>query len=325
MNIQELESVCAVDQYGNYSEAAFYSASSLSVISKHVSKVEEELGVKLFERASKTRKVERTEAGRAIMPLLHEMLSAYNSASDVARSINKRGSRIRIGYSPRVGDFREPEIISRFMTKYSDIQVFRVIESRSNLIRMLENDVLDVLLLPLMCKRGEDPVSKSGIDKIPGIKWEHITTNCRLTLGLPVTHQFAGRARITKDLFPKLKDEVFLFSSREVDSVGTGQRSNLSSLFGIPPEDFKVRLVDFAEPTLAVKVVGRTGCLLPQLSFVPHRMGDVVFVPVDGWNHQVSLFLVYKENHLKAALRKFCGVVDEFIEELTNKNEQVIE
>ena len=323
MNIQELESVCAVDQYGNYSEAAFYGASSLSVISKHVSRVEEELGVKLFERASKVRKVERTEAGRAIMPLLHEMLSAYNSACDISRSINKRGSRIRVGYSPRVGDFREPEIISHFMTRYSDIQIFRVIESRSNLIRMLENDALDAILLPLMSAKGTDPIQQQGIDKLSGVRYKLITTNSRLMLGFPVTHPLAGRKLITKDLFPRLKDEVFLFSSREVDPVGKGQHNHFMDLLGIAPEDFRIRMVDFAEPTLAIKVVEMNGGLLPQLSFVPGRMGNVVFIPVEGWGYQVSLYLVYKENHLKAALRKFCEVTDGFIEEKKKKNEQV--
>ncbi|MBO5994289.1 MAG: LysR family transcriptional regulator [Firmicutes bacterium] len=312
MNIQELESICAVDQYGNYSEAAFYAASSLSVLSKHVSKVEAELSVKLFERATKTRKIERTEAGRAILPLLHEMLSAYHKSCDIARTINKRGSRIKIGYSPRVGDFLESDILSRFMTLNSDIQIFRVVESRDNLVRMIENDVLDAIMLPLMARKGQEPSLLASIGKIPNVRWRHIITNNELHLGFPVTHPLADRKIITSDLFPLLRNEVFLFSSREADPVSSRQWEYLRDLFGIEPEKFKTRQVDFAEPKLAINMVCMNGGLLPQLSFVPSRMGDVVFIPVEGWEYKVSSYLIYKEKHPNTALTKFCEVVDEF-------------
>jgi len=45
MDIREIESICAVDIYHNYSNAAYHIASSPAVISKHVSKIEKELGI----------------------------------------------------------------------------------------------------------------------------------------------------------------------------------------------------------------------------------------------------------------------------------------
>ncbi len=70
MDINDLESVCAVDICHNYSEAAESIASSPAVISKHIAKVEKELGLRIFERASKSRPVELTPAGQELVRAL---------------------------------------------------------------------------------------------------------------------------------------------------------------------------------------------------------------------------------------------------------------
>ena len=57
MEIDKLESVCMVNAYKNFAEAAFHRFISPATISKHILQVEEELGVPLFERATKAKPV----------------------------------------------------------------------------------------------------------------------------------------------------------------------------------------------------------------------------------------------------------------------------
>ena len=52
MTLESLQYVYAAYKFGSYKEAAFAMSVSYSVVAKQVSRVEEELGVKLFERAS---------------------------------------------------------------------------------------------------------------------------------------------------------------------------------------------------------------------------------------------------------------------------------
>lgn len=81
MDINDLESVCAVDICHNYSEAAESIASSPAVISKHIAKIEKELGLRIFERASKSRPVELTPAGKELITYFHSIVGLYKQMS----------------------------------------------------------------------------------------------------------------------------------------------------------------------------------------------------------------------------------------------------
>ena len=65
----------------NYSEAAESIASSPAVISKHIAKVEKELGLRIFERASKSRPVELTPAGQELITYFHSIVGLYKQMS----------------------------------------------------------------------------------------------------------------------------------------------------------------------------------------------------------------------------------------------------
>ncbi|MGI5892759.1 MAG: helix-turn-helix domain-containing protein, partial [Bacillota bacterium] len=55
MNIEELKAVLDACRFRNYAEAAQYASLSPSVISRYIAKVESELGIVIFERATKTK------------------------------------------------------------------------------------------------------------------------------------------------------------------------------------------------------------------------------------------------------------------------------
>ena len=175
-------------------------------------------------------------------------------------------------------------------------------------------------MLPLMIRQGEDPIGFYGIDKMHDFRYDHIITNRELHLGLPREHPLAHCEMITKDMFPKLKDEVFLFSTRQSDSVGVEQWQYMRQHLGIEPKDFKTRIIDFAEPTLARRMVEMRAGVLPQSCFVPKFMGDMVFVPVEGWEYEVSSYLIYKESHMRGSLKKFREVLEEYKREKSGKS-----
>ena len=66
MDSIELDSVLAVDDCLSFSEAAYQLSFSQSAISKHVSAIEDELGVKLFNRKTHSG-VSRTKNGEALI------------------------------------------------------------------------------------------------------------------------------------------------------------------------------------------------------------------------------------------------------------------
>ena len=118
LDIRELESVCAVDTYGNYSEAAYRIASSASIISKHVSKVEQQLGFKIFERASKSTGCKLTEQGQQIINYLHLIVDLWgNTLKKASEIVMSEQDTLTVGYMPFIGTYRENEIFYAFPWK----------------------------------------------------------------------------------------------------------------------------------------------------------------------------------------------------------------
>ena len=77
MEIDKLESVCMVNAYKNFAEAAFHRFISPATISKHILQVEEELGVPLFERATKAKPVMLTPQGESVIEDIQSIVNAY--------------------------------------------------------------------------------------------------------------------------------------------------------------------------------------------------------------------------------------------------------
>lgn len=305
MTIRELESVCAVDKYSNYTDAAFYENSSPSVISKHVNHVEEEFGVKLFERASRTKKMERTVAGEAIMPMLLEMLESYNSAVNAANSLSNETEELKIGYNPLIGGSKESQLVSGFLSENPNISIYRIINSRKNLLFSISNNSIDACILPLLHPMDIDPIRLFDIDLIKDVRWKQILSKTELYLGLPKTHKLASCKIITRDLFKELQNETFLFSILHAGKPGMSQHDYLREHLGIPKAKFKARQIDMSEPELAYTLIRNGQGILPRSGSAPKDLESIVFVPVEGWTYSSSLYLIYKDTKSNKALKRF--------------------
>lgn len=302
MNIHEIESVCAVDTYKNYSEAAFRIASSPAVISKHVARVEEELGIQLFERATKTKAVALTPEGEKIIGFLRAMLNLYHRAVDTARELTTGSDEtLTVGYAPFIGGFREEEILTRFSMENPHVTLIRRVAGSQELINMLVSGTIDAAMLPLM--EGSDTWDSAYANLASGdILIDQILAHNTLSLGLPADHPLAGHREITKEDFPLLAGETFLFSCAQMGAQGEKERRNLSRLLGIDGV-MHVRFVDYTEPTLALKLVEKGAGILPQACIVPRQVGNVVFVPLEGGNTATFMYFVHRRSTAGKALR----------------------
>lgn len=319
MDICELESVCAVDTYRNYSEAAFRIASSASVVSKHVQRVEEKFGVRIFERATKSKPVELTAEGAELMGYFRTIVDAYRCAQETAERLSEADLQVlNVGYRPLIGNFKEKDILTAFSLENPNIIVQRKAESNPGLIRLLLSGGVDAIFLPLM--EGSDtadsyyaPLADANVELLT------LFANHTLTIGLPEGHPLAGASIITPDQFPLLQKETFLFSNAQMGSVGIRQRKNIQKLLNFT-EPMKIRFVDYAEPELALRLVESGAGVLPQACFVPEWLGRIRFVPVDGWNEvSTLLYFVYRKDHLSPPLEKLLRCAQAFSVEMNGK------
>lgn len=150
-----MEYIVAVDEEGSFTKAAARHHIAQSALSHQVARLEAELGVRIFDRTS--RSVRLSDAGQVLLPyarqILQDMANARASLDELAGVM--RGS-IRIGMTQTAGRALDlVALIGRFHRRYPDIELITMTGSGRELIESVHNGRLDIALAALPA--GEVP------------------------------------------------------------------------------------------------------------------------------------------------------------------------
>lgn len=119
----------AVVQYGGFSPAARFLGISKSAVSKRVSLLEQQLGVKLLHRT--TRKLSLTEAGEHYFEhALKANLAARDAEDAVAQLQGEPQGRLRINSPMSFGRLHMAPMIPEFLKKYPKIRIDLVMDDK---------------------------------------------------------------------------------------------------------------------------------------------------------------------------------------------------
>ncbi len=128
LDIALLHAVVAVAKAGGFREAARMTGSNPSRLSDAVRRAEEQLGVRLFNRTTRT--VALTEAGRALMSRLMPAMNEVDAALDALNNFrNTPGGTLRLNVPVSAARLVLPTIVPGFLARYPDIQLEVVAES----------------------------------------------------------------------------------------------------------------------------------------------------------------------------------------------------
>ena len=148
MEVNQLRYVCAIADTGNFSRAAERCRIAQPSLSQQVQKLEEDLGVKLFDRLG--RSIRLTEAGRAFIPraraILEQMDAARTSAAD--KNADLRGN-VSVGVIPTVAPYLMPRYTASFAKKFPDAKLRIIEDTTSVLVQGLRDLSIDVAVLAL--------------------------------------------------------------------------------------------------------------------------------------------------------------------------------
>jgi LysR family hydrogen peroxide-inducible transcriptional activator len=154
MEFHQLRYVCAIADTGSFSRAAERCQITQPSLSQQVLKLEEDLGVKLFDRLGRSVRV--TEAGRAFIThartILDQLEVARSSAAD--KNADLRGS-VSVGVIPTVAPYLMPNYTAAFAKKYPDARLRIIEETTSVLIEGLRDLSIDVAILALPLRHKE--------------------------------------------------------------------------------------------------------------------------------------------------------------------------
>jgi DNA-binding transcriptional LysR family regulator len=121
MDIRDLEVFLSVAKHLNFTRAGDEIHLSQPSISVRIRKLEEELGIKLFEQLGK--RVALTEAGQMLVPYARRVVAALDDARHAVEEFQglERGT-LRIGASTTPGMYLVPKFIATFKLKYPKIE-----------------------------------------------------------------------------------------------------------------------------------------------------------------------------------------------------------
>lgn len=176
--LRQIEYFVAVADHGAFGTAANALLVSQPSLSKQLSTMEDEMGVRLFERTS--RRVMLTPTGRAVLGRARSILSDMRDFKAMLRNTSSLfAARLSIGVLPSVGAYFMPIANRRLHSLYPDLRLIVQEGATRQLLDLLKDGRIDAVIgtptsdpefksVPLfeetlwICAASDDPLSSSN-------------------------------------------------------------------------------------------------------------------------------------------------------------------
>lgn len=133
MTIQQLEYILAVDQFRHFARAAEHCRVTQPTLSAMIQKLEEELGVKLFDRSMTP--VCPTAVGAKVIKQARAVLSEASHVKEIiSEEQNSLSGTFRLAVLPTIAPYLLPRFFPQLMEKYPDLDI-RVTEMKTQDVR----------------------------------------------------------------------------------------------------------------------------------------------------------------------------------------------
>jgi LysR family transcriptional regulator, hydrogen peroxide-inducible genes activator len=210
MTLTELKYIVAVARerhFGRAAEACFVSQPTLSVA---IRKLEDELGVVIFERGGS--EIGITPIGERIVAQAHKVLQESATIKQIARmGHDPLAGPLRVGVIYTIGPYLLPRLIPKQIERTPQMPLILQENFTHRLVELLRQGELDCAIMAL-------PLPDAGLVTLP-------LYDEPFTVAMPVNHPWAQRAEIDAE---DLKDENMLL-------LGTGHCFR-DHVLGVCPE-----------------------------------------------------------------------------------------
>jgi LysR family hydrogen peroxide-inducible transcriptional activator len=195
MTLNELRFVVALAKARNFRKAAEVCFVSQPALSLAVKKLEDELGVLLFERNRND--VTMTAIGELVVEQATRAIEEANRVKEIARQGNNQlVGALKLGVIYSIGPYLLPEIIPYLRQSAPEMPLIVEENLTINLETQLRNGVIDVAIIAL-------PFDIPGIKTMPLYEEEFVVV-------VPISHEWAKRDAISPE---ELADEKILLLS----------------------------------------------------------------------------------------------------------------
>jgi LysR family hydrogen peroxide-inducible transcriptional activator len=196
MTLNELKFIVALAKSRNFRKAAEVCFVSQPALSLAVKKLEDELGVLLFERSRND--VTMTPVGELVIEQATRVIEEAKRVKEIAKQGNNQlAGPLKLGVIYSVGPYLLPEIIPILRKNAPEMPLIVEENLTSNLEMHLRNGVIDVAIIAL-------PFELSGVTTMPLYEEEFVVV-------VPITHEWANRNEV--DVSELADEKVLLLNS----------------------------------------------------------------------------------------------------------------
>ncbi len=279
--LKVFESAARLLSFTRASEELFLTQPAVSM---QVRQLEDEVGLSLFEKLGK--KVHLTEAGRELYQYTRAIFQELEEVEEVLESMKgvKKG-RLDIAVASTVNYFA-PRLLAAFSRHYPGIRLTIEATNRKNLIRLLESNQKDLVLM------GKPP---EQLD----LEFEPFMDNPLVVIA-PPKHPLVGKTNIPLE---RLADETFV-----IREPGSGTRGAMERFFA--DQNLRIRTGLQMTRNEAIKQAVRVGLGLSVVSLhsleLELETGRLVVLQVEGFPIRRRWYIVHRRGkRLSPAARAF--------------------
>lgn len=285
MNIKDLKYFLAVAEHEHFGKAANQCFVSQPTLSGQIKKLEDELGVSLFERTN--RRVMLTEAGKNIAKVAKRILEEVETINVIAEeSHDPESGKFRLGAFPTLATYIFPHLVPKVKTEMPNLRLILFEEKTARLLEQLIAGELDAALLAL-------PVNSDFLVSEALFKDEFF-------LAVPNDHKLAKQPYVSQKTLEKQK--LLLL---EEGHCLRDQALEVCQLNGMGEEqEFKATGME----TLRQMVKAGTGItFMPKIATHANEK-DITYIPFKAPAPARTIGLVWRKTYTRQA------VIDKLIE-----------
>lgn len=244
---QKAFTIVKIAELGSFSKAADALFLTQPAISQHVRSVEDELGVKLFERNHNECKL--TNSGRIVVKYLDRMISLSTNMQQAIRDEKIKVTSISVGITHSVESSKIIEAIADYANK-NTLSIKVISDTSDRLYKMMKNFEIDFMII-------DGKIDDKGLNHVL------LGTDC-LTLVTSPTHHLASRNMVTVD---ELKTESLILrlpgsNTRHIfDEALREQNLSIDNFNIILEIDNIATIKDLVRRNMGVSVLAKSACM----------------------------------------------------------------
>lgn len=144
MEIRNLLTYIKVCETMSFSKAAEQLGYAQSTVTMQIGQLEEELGVKLFDRSGKRFRL--NAKGEELLAYANQLTALEAEAKSTVADLKTPRGLLRIGVIESVGAFFLPEILEDYLACYPQVQVQVITATTREIMEMLRQNRIDLML-----------------------------------------------------------------------------------------------------------------------------------------------------------------------------------